>query len=64
MTCNGIVGQYGAFQEKLRTRQQKIQGFDVAFVTCQFERGTLDLQVTYDDAKQVSGFLIRPSQSR
>ena len=57
---NGLLTQYGGFKKRAGTRTQKIQGLDVVFVTCQFERGSVDLQVTVNSAMKVSGLFVRP----
>jgi hypothetical protein len=57
---NGLVEQYGAFKKRAGSRTQKIQEFDAVFVTCEFERGSVDLQVTVDSAMKVSGLFVRP----
>jgi len=55
-----LVGKSGAFQKIVGVRLTQAQGFDLAFVTCKFERGAYDLQLTFDKKKQISGFFIRP----
>jgi uncharacterized protein len=60
-TWDGLLAQAGAFKEQVKTRTEKVQGFDVVFVTCAFERAMLDLQVTVDGMGQVSGFFVRPA---
>ncbi|MCE5323348.1 ankyrin repeat domain-containing protein [bacterium] len=48
--------QVGAYKGRIKTRTDKIQGFDAVFVTCQFENITLDAQIAFDSSKQISGF--------
>jgi hypothetical protein len=57
---NGLVGQYGTFKNRAGTRTQKVQGLDAVFVTCEFERGAVDLQVTVNSTMQVCGLFVRP----
>ncbi|MDX9973186.1 MAG: DUF3887 domain-containing protein [FCB group bacterium] len=57
-----VTSQFGAFKTQLGTRTEKIQGYNVVLVNCEFERATLDIQVTVDDAGKVSGLFVRPSQ--
>lgn len=49
----------GRFVAQAGTRGSHIQGFDVIFVTCEFERGKVDLQVTYDKDRKIAGMYIR-----
>jgi hypothetical protein len=57
---NGLVGQYGTFKNRAGARTQKVQGLDAVFVTCEFERGSVDLQVTVNSTMQVCGLFVRP----
>lgn len=57
---SSLIAQYGSFRSRAGTRTQKVQGFDAVFVTCEFERGSIDLQVTVNNARQVSGLYVRP----
>ncbi|HOE65331.1 MAG TPA: DUF3887 domain-containing protein [Candidatus Hydrogenedentes bacterium] len=55
----GLLKEVGAFQKQAGIRHEKIQGFDVVFVTCEFERGKRDLQVTVGPSGQVAGLYYR-----
>ncbi len=57
-----LIAQVGPFKKQVGVRQTKEQGYDVVFVTCEFEKATLDIQVVFDSAKQVSGLWFRPSE--
>jgi preprotein translocase subunit SecG len=57
---NGVMAQVGAFKSQVGTRSEKKQGFDVVYVTCEFERGKLDFQVAVNGANQVSGLYVVP----
>lgn len=57
---NSLTAQAGAFKQQLGTRQQKIQGFDVVFVTCAFERAKFDMQVAFNGNKEISGLYVKP----
>lgn len=56
------TAQLGPFKKRTGARTQKIQGFDVVFVTCEFENAKADVQVTFDSAARVAGLFIRPAQ--
>ena len=57
-----LIGQVGRYEKQVATRKQKIQQYDVVFVTCQFERGTLDVKVVLDNSRKVAGLFFLPSQ--
>ena len=61
-TWAGVLGQAGAFKKQAGVRVGKEQGLDCVYVTCEFERATLDVKVVYDAKRQVSGLWILPHQ--
>ena len=57
-----VESQAGRFQKQLRARSQKVQGYDVVFVTCQFEKMALDTKVVFNSEGRVSGLFFVPAQ--
>ena len=55
------IDQMGPFNKQLGARTEKQQEFDVIFVTCEFENGTLDVQIAYNTEGQVSGLFFVPT---
>ena len=55
--------QAGSFQKRLGTRVEKQQGYEIVFVTCQFERAVLDTKVVLDADRRVAGLFFVPSQA-
>lgn len=54
-------GQFGAFKQPLHTRAEKQAGYDLIFVTCEFERKTMDLKVVFDAQARIAGlFFVSP----
>ena len=53
----------GSFKRQISVRTEKFQQYDIAFVTCEFERATLDAKVVFDSTRQISGLFFVPSQS-
>jgi dienelactone hydrolase len=62
-TWEGLQAQVGPFQKQLRARTEKVQGYDVVLVTCQFEKMALDTKVVFDSERKVAGLFFVPSQS-
>ena len=58
-----IQTQAGPFNARLQARQEKQGGYDVVFVTCQFERATLDAKLVFDAEKKIAGLFFIPSQA-
>ena len=54
--------QAGRFQKQVRARTEKLQGHDVALVTCQFEKMVLDIKVVFDSQGRVAGLFFAPAQ--
>jgi len=59
---NSLTVQSGAFVEQRDTRNEKIMGYDVIFVTCKFEKAVLDAKVVFNDKKQVAGLFFVPTK--
>jgi hypothetical protein len=60
---NSVIAQSGPFIEQLGVRKEKILQYEAVFVTCKFERATLDTKVVFNSDKQVAGLFFVPSQS-
>ena len=59
----GLVAESGAFKRRTAARMEKVQQYDVVFVTCEFEKRILDIKVVFDSAGQISGLWFVPPQS-
>lgn len=57
-----LIAQVGPFQREISIRAEKAGEYDVVFVTCAFERSTIDVKVVFNGAKQISGLWFVPSQ--
>jgi hypothetical protein len=53
----------GAFKQIAAIKVEEVEKYKVVVATMAFEKAKLDLQVTLNDARQVSGLFIRPSQA-
>ena len=54
-TWEAVLAQAGSFQGQAGVRTEKVQGYDVAIITCRFELATLDVRVVFDSGGRVSG---------
>ncbi len=54
--------QVGTFEKQLGTRTEKIDKYDVVFVTCKFAYATLDAKVVFNSEKQIAGLFFIPSK--
>ena len=57
-----LEAQSGVFQKQVGVRQTKEQGYDVVYVTCEFEKVVIDIKVVFNNDKQISGLWFIPTQ--
>jgi len=55
-----LLASSGPLKRRLGVRTQKIQRFTAAFVTCEFEKTTLDVKVVFNTSKEISGLWFVP----
>jgi dienelactone hydrolase len=60
---DSLLAQTGPFKAIVATRISEKQGLHAAFVTCQFERATLDAKIFMDAQGQVKGLFFEPASS-
>jgi len=59
----GVQAQAGPFKKQLNTRAEKVAGYDVVLVTCQFAQASLDTKVVFNADRQVAGLFFVPTRS-
>jgi len=57
-----LITQAGQFKRQIGVRTTKEQGFDCVYVTCEFEKKTMDVKVVFDRAQRIGGLWFVPSQ--
>jgi len=60
-TWTALQAQLGPFQKRTGTRVETVEAFRVAFVTSQFEKAAVDLQVVFDGEGRIAGFFVKPA---
>jgi hypothetical protein len=55
-----LQAQAGQFQKQLNVKVIKQDGYDIALVTSQFERITLDVRVVFDRKGRITGLFFVP----
>ncbi len=60
---NGLVGRMGRFKEIAGTRMEKWEGYDIVFVTCLFDNGSIDIKLVYNVDRKISGLWFVPTQA-
>jgi dienelactone hydrolase len=61
-TWQQLLGQVGAFKSQLGTRTETSQGYRIVYVTCEFEKSVIDIQVVFNAQEQISGLFFKPGQ--
>lgn len=59
-TWRALLQQAGEFKKQLGTRILQIGGFDVVFVTCEFDRAVIDVKIAFNAAGQIAGLFFVP----
>lgn len=57
-----LIRQKGAFEAQTGIRVEKGPSHDLVHVTCEFEKGSMDIQLTFDRAGRVGGLFFLPAQ--
>jgi hypothetical protein len=61
-TWSKLTDQAGRFKARVRTREAQEAGFRAAYVTCQFEKTSLDTKVVLDGPGQIRGLWFVPTK--
>jgi uncharacterized protein len=59
-----LQAQMGAYERRTGVRTQKQEPYEMALVTVEFQRSTVDFKVTVDDQGKIAGFFIAGSKPR
>lgn len=57
-----IVAQVGPFKGQLGVRTTRFQQYDIAFVTCEFEKAFIDVKVVFNSAGEIAGLFFEPGR--
>jgi fermentation-respiration switch protein FrsA (DUF1100 family) len=57
-----VIKRAGPFKKQKGTRTETLPKFDIVYVTCQFEKGNLDVKVVFNREKQITGLWFTPAQ--
>jgi dienelactone hydrolase len=59
-----VIKQVGPLKEKKGVWTESIPKYDIVYVTCQFEKATLDIKVVFDKNKKIAGQFFVPPKSK
>ncbi len=55
-----IKAKNGAFKQRIGSRIEREGGFDCVYVTCEFDEAKLDVEVVFNEKKEVGGLWFKP----
>jgi len=58
---DGLTKQHGLFRRANETTMEKVQQYEVVYVTCEFQRGKLDTKVVFTSENKITGLFFVPS---
>jgi hypothetical protein len=56
-----LIGQVGGYKRQIGTRTETVDQYDVVYVTCEFERASINIKVVFNKAGQIAGLFFLPS---
>jgi len=63
-TWEQIQKQAGSFVRKVENRVEKIQGYDVVFVTSEFDKSLIDIRVVFNSDRRIAGLFFEPANDK
>jgi hypothetical protein len=57
---NSLISQLGAFKSIKGTKSSPYGAYNIVFVTCDFGKGALNLQLTLDAGGKIAGLFFQP----
>jgi fermentation-respiration switch protein FrsA (DUF1100 family) len=60
---NMVIERVGPFQQQKGVWTESIPKYDIVYVTCAFEKATLDIKVVFDKDKKIAGQFFVPAKS-
>ena len=55
-----LTSQAGPFQQQIKTRSERAEGFNVIFVSSAFENAKIDIKIVFNDSQQIAGLFFIP----
>lgn len=59
-----LTGQFGQFKGQGDTREETMNGFDIVYVTMNFEKSSIDARVVFDTVGQITGLFFVPTPTK
>ncbi len=56
-----LTAQLGPFKKQGGVRREQLAGYEIAYITCEFEKDKIDAKVVMDSSRRISGLQFVPS---
>lgn len=61
-TWQALLEQVGAYIREADKRTEEIEGYDVVYVTAEFENAFIDIKVVFNSERRIAGLFFQPAQ--
>ncbi len=61
-TWQGLLIQVGKFNGKIEEQSLTQQGYDIVIFLCEFENANINVQLVFNEEKDISGLFFRPAE--
>ena len=58
-----LIAQLGPFKGTINSRAEKEGKYNIIFITCELEKGAVDIKLVFNNKQQISGLFFLPVQS-
>lgn len=58
-----LIAQVGSFKKQVGVRTQTLPEYEIVFITCKFEKASIDVKVVFNMEKQIAGLWFAPAQA-
>ena len=58
-----LNAQIGKFKKQTGTRIEKVAPYEIVYVTCEFEKSTVDFKLVFNQNNQIAGMFIVPTET-
>ncbi len=61
-TWQGLQIQVGKFKGKIEEQTLTQQGYDIVIFLCEFENANINIQLVFNEEREISGLFFRPAE--
>lgn len=61
ITWSVLNDQVGGYKRQIGTRTETVEQYDVVYVTCEFERASINIKIVFNKTGQIAGLFFLPA---